>query len=883
MKTCLSRYTRLLSLLILYLGVTFSDAYADDFRFITLNTTQGLSDNQVRYIFQLPDGRMTFTTSGSINLYDGAHFTSLHRTANHLYQLKQYNGFYHIYLSADSLLWIKDYRRLMCVDLCNAQYVSHLDTYFQDKGIESTIDDLFVDSQGRLWLITAGKLLQQELGFELQLPVHQGTVQDLTTDADALYLFYDTGEVICHQLKAGKQLYAKAAYPREDRTKFQNTSLVVTGKNGFYQLRNGSRGGFFHFDIRRQSWTKIMEKDYALNTLMISHDNKAYISCVRGFWIIDLDKGTEQYLPSLKTQKGSVLATEISTVFEDRQGALWLGTFNRGLLYYHPAMYKLLQVDRKAFPVAAEADIAVTAFAEDKEGNIYLKERSGIYKLDTGKAGDRRLIPANTASLPKYLIERLQPSPAASFQNRTYTSLCKDSRGWTWAGTPDGLELYTDDAQVEPRKFYRENGLSNNFVQAILEDGQHRIWVTTSNGISQFRISPDRQQTINITLYNQRDGALEGEYAANSAFESSDGTLYFGGVDGFTISLAQPTASPGLPYPPVFTDFYLHGEKIIPTKAYSGEVVLPQAAPYTREISLEYHQNFIACDFSALNYFNPERTYYRYQLTGLDSDWHTVVNSRQNNGMLQVSYTSLLPGNYTLRVMASDDASRWDTRQTTEVRIIVHAPWWKTKAAYVAYVMLALAFIFAGIRLYILQAKKSMERHHKEEILLLRIRNLIEQCSHYETLQNVCTEGQVCTEAPKALMQTNKEEDSFLSQTEDSSLTQTENSFLTQAIEQVEKNLHVPGYSVEQLSRDLCMERTGLYRKLVALLDQSPSLFIRNIRLQRAAQLILENRLSITEIAERTGFSSTSYLSKCFQEMYGCRPSEYAAREQKST
>ena len=90
--------------------------------------------------------------------------------------------------------------------------------------------------------------------------------------------------------------------------------------------------------------------------------------------------------------------------------------------------------------------------------------------------------------------------------------------------------------------------------------------------------------------------------------------------------------------------------------------------------------------------------------------------------------------------------------------------------------------------------------------------------------------------------------------------------------------MHVIGYSVEQLSRDLCMERTGLYRKLVNLLDQSPSLFIRNIRLQRAAQLLTENELSIAEIAERTGFSSSSYLSKCFQEMYGCRPSEYARK-----
>lgn len=860
------RYLKLQFLLVLYLGVAFPNARANDFQFITINTTQGLSDNQVRYIFQLPDGRMTFTTNGSINLYDGAHFTSLHRTSEDIYPLKQYDGFYHIYLSSDSLLWIKDHHRLMCVDLCKQQYITNLSSYFKEKGIEKPIDDLFIDAEGRIWLITDEKLLQQELKFNLQLPSNQAKVQDLATDVDSLYLFYNTGEVVCYHLKTGKQLYTKAAYPEEERPEFQNTSLVVHAKNGFYQLRNGSKGGFFHFDTRQQKWTKIMEKDYTLNTLIISTDHKAYISCVRGLWIMDLDKGTQQYLPSLKTQKGNVLATEISTVFQDRQGALWLGTFNRGLLYYHPAMYKLIHIDRKAFPVSAEEDIAVTHFAEDKEGNLYIKERSAIYKLDIQENGVRRLLPIT--SLPH----------STSFQNTAYTTLRKDSRGWTWVGTPDGLELYNDDTQTEPRRFYREDGLTNNFVQAILEDRQHKIWVTTSNGISQLSIDP-KTQHINITNYNQRDGALEGEYIANSAFESSNGTLYFGGVDGFTIlpsddSYDTPnpfsqtrSVTPSLPYQPIFTAFYLHGERITPTKAYNEQIILPQATAYTREISLEYNQNFITCEFSALNYFNPERTYYRYQLEGIDSNWLSTTNSKENNGILQVSYTNLPPGNYTLKVMSSDNATRWTDRQITEVSIIVHAPWWKTNIAYAAYAILILTLIYASIRLYVYRTQKEIERRHKEEILLLRIRNLIEQCNRYEAEQKAYPEE-------KPSLSTIKEEEPQPNE---------ENSFLTQAIEQVEKNLHVPGYSVEQLSRDLCMERTGLYRKLVALLDQSPSLFIRNIRLQRAAQLILENNLSITEIAERTGFSSTSYLSKCFQEMYGCRPSEYAAKQKKST
>ena len=146
---------------------------------------------------------------------------------------------------------------------------------------------------------------------------------------------------------------------------------------------------------------------------------------------------------------------------------------------------------------------------------------------------------------------------------------------------------------------------------------------------------------------------------------------------------------------------------------------------------------------------------------------------------------------------------------------------------------MSIAIIAASIRLYIHRTRKEMERKHKEEILLLRIRNLIEQCNRYEAEQKKSPEGQniTCVHSHTEPPQTENKQDA------------SESVFLTKAIELVEKNLHVPGYSVEQLSRDLCMERTGLYRKLVAMLDQSPSLFIRNIRLQRAAQLILEGSL----------------------------------------
>lgn len=104
---------------------------------------------------------------------------------------------------------------------------------------------------------------------------------------------------------------------------------------------------------------------------------------------------------------------------------------------------------------------------------------------------------------------------------------------------------------------------------------------------------------------------------------------------------------------------------------------------------------------------------------------------------------------------------------------------------------------------------------------------------------------------------------------------QWDNQFIAQAVALVEQNLDTPGYSVERLATDLCMERTGLYKKLNAAINQSPTLFIRTIRMERAAKMLLETNDSIGEIAERTGFSSASYFSKVFQQTYGCKPSDF--------
>lgn len=92
----------------------------------------------------------------------------------------------------------------------------------------------------------------------------------------------------------------------------------------------------------------------------------------------------------------------------------------------------------------------------------------------------------------------------------------------------------------------------------------------------------------------------------------------------------------------------------------------------------------------------------------------------------------------------------------------------------------------------------------------------------------------------------------------------------------VDKELSNPAFGVEELSKVVGLSRTHLYRKILEITNQTPVEFIRNLRLARAANLLLQNKFYVSEIAYMTGFSEISYFRKIFKDFYGVTPTEYA-------
>lgn len=108
--------------------------------------------------------------------------------------------------------------------------------------------------------------------------------------------------------------------------------------------------------------------------------------------------------------------------------------------------------------------------------------------------------------------------------------------------------------------------------------------------------------------------------------------------------------------------------------------------------------------------------------------------------------------------------------------------------------------------------------------------------------------------------------------------------FLRQAISSVERHLADTEFSVERFADELNMSRMNLYRKIQGQTGLTPSELIRDIRLKKAAQLLLNGpKMPIAEVAERVGFSSAGYFSKCFRRKFGMLPTEYAGSKASAT
>jgi DNA-binding response OmpR family regulator len=114
-----------------------------------------------------------------------------------------------------------------------------------------------------------------------------------------------------------------------------------------------------------------------------------------------------------------------------------------------------------------------------------------------------------------------------------------------------------------------------------------------------------------------------------------------------------------------------------------------------------------------------------------------------------------------------------------------------------------------------------------------------------------------------------------VSQPRDLAVNQADAHFLQRTLTAIEQNLSDFEFDVEALARSVAVSRRQLFRKLKAVVDLSPKALIRSVRLKRAAQLLLESEMTVTEITFAAGFQDVKHFRALFKEQFGVLPSEY--------
>ena len=784
--------------------------------FRNYTAANGLADNGAQTILCTKTGRLVITTAGQINFYDGASFSYIDPLDENIYALSDYRGNYHLYFDKYHHIWLKNTGSVTCVELITERFVPSIEDVFAEFGVKERVMDLFVDRTGVVWLLTANGLYS--VATKQYIKPRAGlNLQDLEVYKDKfLMLFYENGLMEMYDIAKGKRLTENRPYNDEMARHYAASSLVMMDSTKVYQIRNGAKDAILmQYDVPRKEWTELLRTPYHLNSL-VKHDSLLYVPCEYGYWTVHESSYETTHIEALSIMSGQPLETDINVIAFDRQGGMWAGTESRGILYSRP--YKPPFIP---------------------------------YAWGTPTANQLGSMMSNVNQWPK-------------FRDRTVNCVFKDSRGWTWVGTSQGLQVYRRESDLLPQVYTTKDGLYNNIVHSIVEDQAHHIWVATSYGISVVLFDEDDKVHF-INSYNEYDHVPNEVFVNGKAMLLPDGQIAMQSLD--HVVLFDPTKMSTLDnnYPfkiyPKLIKLMVNGIDVTPTTEIDGKRILDRALSRVWGLDLNYNQNSLTLVFSALNYFRPQQTFYRVRVLGLDEEWRVLSpfssDMVDKDGLLHLPLIALRPGNYTIQVQASLAPDVWDTRPY-EWTIEINEPWWRSVGLFglLAFVLV----VMAGINLfyYMKNANLRAMRNSEEIGLINRIYAFVDRCNtSAEVLEPVVEEYTSAQPDPQVEL-----DEDFLK-------------IYKKIAHVVEFERKKKKMTMRRLSNAAGMDAKTFYQVITTNIFKSPRPLIKQARLQQAERMLRNTKEPLEVIADKCGFISVNFLISQFFQVHHVTPDQY--------
>lgn len=557
----------------------------------------------------------------------------------------------------------------------------------QNSLTSNYLGSVFEDSKKNLWIATfdAG-LLQYDRRANSFIKVMDGALRSIFEDK--------TGIIWVGTASDGIKLYDrrknkfKHFYDDKEKPDDMSGNMVVAileDKDG--ELWIGTYGdGLNHFDKKRQKvnvFKFVPGNQFSLSNnnilaLAESADGNIWVGTYGGLNRFDKKTGRFIHYKNNPGNSNSISHNEISFLYYDnRDNLLYIG-FEKG-------GFDSMDRNGNIAHYSLMDNSSITSIYRGAQNGLLIGTFKGdLYQL---------LAPSN---LHKQIKLIFKTSDETTYKG--IASIYEDAAGILWISTLRGGLIKFNAADGSKNSFTEKDGLSNNVIYASLTDSKGNLWLSTNRGLSKFNL-----RTHEFKNYDVDDGLQSNEFDQNACFESRNGEMFFGGVNGFNAFYPEEITD-NKNVPPVYLTSF---------KVFDNKLTFPDPIPFNKKIELSYSENFFSFEFVAINYTAPEKNQYAYILEGFDKDWHYVPASNR-----YASYTNLDPGEYILRVKGSNNDGIWN-KKGASIIVIVKPPFWMTWWFRVigAVLVISVGFIIYIKRVKALEDERALQQEISTQLI----------------------------------------------------------------------------------------------------------------------------------------------------------------------
>ncbi len=626
-----------------------------------------------------------------------------------------------------------------------------------------------IESNGMVWIGTNGGGVYLYNKSTDSFTQYLGNGNGDSLENENIYTICDYGEELVVGIHEGRlrKLHKRRNTLSDVKAPGVHYKIIRCVSRFDNELWVGTQAGLFIINELEDKVVHIQEdrlNPYALSNNVVE---TIYRDRENGIWI-GTTLGGLNYLPNRgfnfeyyvpMSTGNSIGSRRIRELKEDRQGNIWIASEDAGLSIFDPKKKEFRNIGKKeglsfetnnvVLGMLLQNDLAwiglfkngldiiqlpqfnirhfsgtdlnideasIYALCEDRYGQIWLGNGWSVYKSDKTQTNFKRMdifglnyiydiledsngfiwVATLGNGIYKYnpLNDSIRhythnPKDNASLSSNSVSNITETSLGEIWFATDRGgicrYNSKTDDFIF----FSIRDGFPDDVAYKIIEDKNHFLWFGTNNGLVRFN-----PITEEVRIFSHNNGLPFKEFNYKSALAATNDMFYFGGLEGL-LAFNPYSFRENQFIPPV----YITGVNIAHTP-------LKQNVTHSRKITLNHNQSNIEFEFVALSYTAPQANQYAYKMEKIDTDWIYT------NNMHSASYANLPPGNYIFRVKGSNNDQLWNEAGTfIEIKIL--PPWWQTKIAVVAYLVLFVLLVYYLLRRYLRKTRKKNDEKQK--------------------------------------------------------------------------------------------------------------------------------------------------------------------------